>query len=319
MISVGLIGAGKITSGFDYPGSTNILTHANAISNLDEFTISGFYDIDYEAARKASNKWDTKCYKKLEELVIDSDVLCCAVPDRLHVNILHQLVDIKAPKCVICEKPLATKLFEAVEISDKYHRNQVPVIVNYTRRFINGFFQIKKSIEDMGKFILGNCYYGKGLIHNGSHMVNLLDYLLGFSEYEDITVFDIITDFFEGDPSYEFLMNLKRNAKIYFHVIPENITTVFQFDLFFESGRVSYDSILEKIEVYSIKDWEKYSGYTCYRKVGDIKTDRSEAMINLYKDVLETIRNGNSVRSSGDSAVNTLRICDSVIEKMKRV
>lgn len=319
MYKVGIIGAGMIAAGYDDPDMENILTHAHAVCISSKTELVGFFDVDKGKSNAAAKKWNAFVFENIHDLVKESDIVCCATPDQLHYEILKTILsNPEKLRAVICEKPIATNLMQATQIIKACSSFELPVVVNYTRRFLGGFERLKDIASNMGRFIHGNCYYGKGLLHNGSHMVNLLDYIVGIVEYKKLDVIKQINDFYEKDPSIAFFLELEDDARVFFHVIPSTITSVFQFELFFEKGKLFYDSTLEQVKIYGVKEWDMYPGYTCYRETGIIKTERSEAMINLYKDVINVISNGSKSKSDGESAVETLRICDAVRMNAKR-
>lgn len=318
MYKVGIIGAGMIAAGYDDPNSENILTHAHAVGINNKTELIGFFDVNKEKSNAAANKWKALVFESIHDLVKECDIVCCATPDQLHYDTLKAiLLSPEELRAIICEKPIATNLMQATQIIRDYSSLGIPVVVNYTRRFLGGFGTLKDIVGNLGKFILGNCYYGKGLLHNGSHMVNLVDYIIGITGYKKLCTIEQVNDFYEKDPSIAFFLEFGDDARLFFHVIPNTITSVFQFELFFEKGKLLYDSTLEQVKVYEVKEWEKYPGYTHYKEIGIIKTDRSEAMVNLYEDVINVISNGSKSKSDGESAVETLRICDAVRTNVK--
>lgn len=310
-----IIGGGKMACGFDTPDSLDILTHAHAITQSQGFDLVGIYDVDNKKSKLVASKWNTKAFCSLEEVRTKCDVVCCAVPDNAHFDVLRSIVDCKRLVAVICEKPIATKMKDAEEIVSLYKEKKIPIVVNYSRRFMNGFRNIKERIRDCGKLIIGNCYYGKGLFHNGSHMINILDYLIGLDDFNVGDVIGSVDDFEKTDKSIEFYLK-NDNAIIYFHVIPCNITTVFQFELCFENGKISYDDTTEEICFYEITDSSKFAGYTNYTVAGKYKAVRNEALPLLYHDVKELLEGREINYSDGKSAAKTLEKCFMVSENM---
>jgi hypothetical protein len=54
-------------------------------------------------------------------------------------------------------------------------------LVNYSRRYAKGLQSLRQQIlnNDFGKFQGGTGYYGNGLLNNGSHMINLVEFFIG--------------------------------------------------------------------------------------------------------------------------------------------
>jgi predicted dehydrogenase len=182
IFNVLIIGAGNIGAFYDTPDSKNILTHAHAIKEHSGFKLVGFVDNNSERARVAAKIWKTLSFQSINEAFskTDVDVVCVAVPDEFHYTVLKEVV-FRPVKIVLAEKPITKTLFEADEIIALYKQLNVSLLVNYSRRFVPEFQDVKKLIDDQsfGKYVFGNGYYGKGVLHNGSHMINLLEYLIG--------------------------------------------------------------------------------------------------------------------------------------------
>jgi predicted dehydrogenase len=63
--------------------------------------------------------------------------------------------------------------------------NDIQLIVNYMRNSLPDSIEIKSKI-DSGEYaghVKGMVWYAKGLIHNGSHFLNLLKYWMGCRKY----------------------------------------------------------------------------------------------------------------------------------------
>ena len=53
--------------------------------------------------------------------------------------------------------------------------------VNYYRRYSEIYHQLRKIIhKDAGKLVKGVCLYGKGFLQNGSHALDLLNFLFEY-------------------------------------------------------------------------------------------------------------------------------------------
>ena len=80
--------------------------------------------------------------------------------------------------------------------------------MNYTRRFVPEIRSIREAIKsgNYGAFLTGTGYYGKGLLHNGSHMVDLLQFLVG--EVGKVAKVSEIVDFYDHDPSVSALLTM---------------------------------------------------------------------------------------------------------------
>ncbi len=300
-----IIGAGNIGAFFDNPEDEKILTHAHTFYNSDLFNLVGFFDIDYEKAQKASIIWHCKAFKNLNEALNNIDVVCCAVPDEYHFEILKEIANYNV-KFVFAEKPLTKTIKQAEQILDIYTKKNILIQINYTRRFLKEFQELKIYISKCGKLIKGNGYYGKGILHNGSHMIDIIQFLLGdiFSYKTNSKIYD----FYKDDPSVDAELILD-NSKIILQAIDCNIATIFELELFFENARIRIINSGFQIEIYEIQESSIFKGYKNFIKTQTINVDFNNAFINAANNIYNVLENNETILCSGYNAKNVLEIC----------
>lgn len=311
-----VIGAGVIGASYDYPASAEILTHAHAFLANEGFNLCGFVDSDTAKAASAAETWQTKYYKNIEEAFNAQhyDVVSVTVPDEYHYDVLLQLVDYPI-KFVFAEKPLVDNTVQGKEIIRIYEKAQIPILVNYSRRFIPEIERIKHCIQSgkIGRFICGNGYYGKGILHNGSHMVDLLRYLIG--EIVDSRVIKYDFDFYEDDPSVSAVLELADNKLFTLNHVPCNHFTVFEMDLLFENGRVRITDVGQRIEYYDIFQSNTFQGYKFAEKSQEINTTYTKAMYFAVQNIFDYLDKGQALKCSMLDGYKAVEIC----EKLKAV
>lgn len=105
------------------------------------------------------------------------DVVVIATPDNAHYELLKQLVNYSL-KLVICEKPLTTDLNEAREIVGLYKEREIPIMVNYTRRYVPFYDYLKSH----GKPLYGECCFNRGWLHTATHAIDFFN-MVGCDNY----------------------------------------------------------------------------------------------------------------------------------------
>ncbi|MFX1570640.1 MAG: Gfo/Idh/MocA family protein [Promethearchaeota archaeon] len=187
MYSVLIIGAGKQASEADHPNSDKIISFAHAFKKYGQFEVI-FYDIDIQKAYKSAEKWDAHWigdYKK-HLSKYDVDIIVVTTTDETHYEILKDIVYYK-PKLVLTEKPITTNLDQAYEIVELYKNNNIPLMVNYTRRFLPYYQDLKQRYEndEFGELTYYNIIYNRGLLHTGTHGIDFMIWFLGMDRYDD--------------------------------------------------------------------------------------------------------------------------------------
>lgn len=307
MYSVAIIGAGNIAAGFDEPASKKILTHAHAVYDSDFFDLKGFFDVERTKAECASRKWKSDAYDSLEELVTDVDVCVCCVPDKHHKAVLEALLGLDL-KVIITEKPLADNLDDAKELHDCFI-GKTPIAVNYSRRYIPEFQELRKLLPQYGRLLKGIAYYGKGTFHNGSHMVDLLRFLFG--SIGDVKKMNQDLTDKQGDPTCDALLNVG-DSTVYLVGIDSREVTIFELDLLFEKGRIRILDGGQKIEMFEKRASADYVGYYNYTLFKTLDVDYSEALVGLYKNVYGYLINKEELLCSIDDGFEILQVCSKI-------
>lgn len=277
-----IIGAGQIAGGYDEPCAKAVLTHAHAYQNNENIELLGFYDINFEQAQKMAQKWSVKAFQN----PVEADIISICTPDFCHLSSLKIALQLN-PKIIFLEKPLSNSLKEAEEIVEI--SKNVPVLVNFSRRFTPEFQKLAKRIKsgEFGKFRSGFGYYGKGYIHNGSHMRNLLN--LFFGQIKTVTETGSFVDFSENDPTKSVTLTFDE-GEFRMQGVNANDFTLFELDLIFEMGRIKILNSGYDLHIYKVVDNPKYKGYRILELCEEIHTSLDFAMENAVKNIVDYLR-----------------------------
>lgn len=308
-----IIGAGNIGAFFDNSTSKDILTHAHAFTKVKGFKLLGFLDVDYEKAKQAAAIWDAKAFNSIEEVFENNevDIVSICVPDEYHFDIVKKVL-VYEPRLLFLEKPLAKTIDEADKILSLSQKKDIPVLINYSRRFVKEFNDIKVKFDEgeFGNFIGGSAYYGKGILHNGSHLIDFLRYILG--NIESSKVLKSHADFYLDDPSVTGILEFNNNTTMVVHGVPCNHYTIFEIDLLFEKMRFRIVDSGFNIEVYGIEESEKFSGYQMLNKLYEYNTELSIALENAVINIYNYMENKEELRCTIDDAYETMKICENL-------
>ncbi|MDP4176910.1 MAG: Gfo/Idh/MocA family oxidoreductase [Bacillota bacterium] len=306
-----IIGAGKISAFFDKPSLSTIITHSHAFTKNNGFRLLGFLDIDCNKAKLASEIWGGQYFNSLKDAFRKNqiDVVVIAVPDEYHYNVLKEVLEYE-PKIIFLEKPVTKTIKQADEILEIINRKTTEIVVNYSRRFVNEYELIKNEILTgvYGKFSTGTCYYGKGVLHNGSHAVDLIRFLL--SDIKDKYVTASILDYYKDDPSVTAELILENGKKFYLQAIDCNNYTIFGMDLLFEKGRIRFeDSDYLKIEKFSVKENKIFNGYKNLVKTYDYRNENDTAIESAVKNIYNYLVIGEKLKCTFKDGYEVLKVC----------
>jgi predicted dehydrogenase len=311
-----IIGAGNIGAFFDTPGAYDILTHAHAYKKFEGFNLLGFVDTDMGKAKKAVSLWGGSFFHCLEKAFDESivDVVSVAVPDEQHYEVLLKLSEFPV-KCVFAEKPLTKKLEEAEDIVRIYKEKNIGLVVNYGRRFVPEFERIRDDIHQgiYGGYVSGAGFYGKGINHNGSHLIDLLRYFIG--EIQDSYVTDYLFDFYDDDPSVSCILTLDNDKKFYLQHIDCNLFSIFELDMFFEKKRIRIKELGFVIEKYDVRESDIFTGYKNMVETGENRTSLGKAMYYAVKNIYDFLTEGAIIKCSVFDGYKAVEVCTEIVKK----
>jgi predicted dehydrogenase len=298
--SVLIIGAGNIGAFFDTPQSPLVLTHAHAYSRHPGFTLTGFVDADYSRSQQAAAVWGGEAFLSVEEAFRhnDIDLAVIAAPDDCHYSLLKQLAEFSL-KLVVAEKPITKTIGEANEIINLYRDKGISLAINYTRRYVPEFNSLRERIRagEYGDYLTGSGYYGKGTLHNGSHMVDLLRFLLG--EITDAQPLNQVYDFYPDDPSCSISLRLDSGAPFFMQAIDCRCYTIFELDLLFARQRIRLTDAGVRIESHEPCDNKIFAGYRNLAPAHIQQTRMDDALIAAATNFHDHLSTGAPLLCSG--------------------
>lgn len=313
--SVLIIGAGKIGAFFDAPGSEHVLTHAHAFSRHQGFKLMGFVDADHEQAKRAAQVWGCEAFASISAAFENSriDAAVVAVPDDAHYSLLKELADFPL-RLVLAEKPLTKSVRESQEVIQLYRNQGITLAMNYMRRYVPEFLDLKRKIAsgNFGRFLVGTGYYGKGTLHNGTHMIDLLRFLLG--DIAQTRTLSCIYDCYDDDPSCSAELAMTNGGQFLMQAVDCRCHTLFELDLLFESQRVRMVDSGFAMEMYSVKDSELYSGYRNLCLLEIQSTSLGKALLFAVENIHEHLASGVPVLCSGIDGLIAQQISSSIFE-----
>lgn len=307
---VAIIGAGRIGALLDDPLSPNILTHAHGYKACAGFELAGFVDQDPHRAEAAAARWGGDIFASIESLFARQtiDVVSICVPDELHYETLLALAE-KPVKLIFLEKPAVRTEEEAEVVRALYGKLPTRVLVNYTRRFVPEIRKIREAIKhgDYGAFLTGTGYYGKGLLHNGSHLVDLLRFLVG--EVGEVDKISETVDYYDQDPSVSALLTLRNGGVFFLHHIDCRKFDIFELDLTFERKRIRICELGTVIEEYSVGDNGVFKGYRTLNKDAAYATEHRRAMYHAVANIRNNLDGDEPLACTLEEALAAVQTC----------
>ena len=312
-----IIGCGRIGTSFDSLDSVNILTHAKAYTLHPKIRLASVMDIDHKIAKDAGDKWRCGYYTDFHQMIREQqpDILSICVPDELHYEYLIKCLDVQ-PKAVVAEKPLTLNIKETQTIVEKYQNANIPLFVNYSRRYSSFLQSLKCRIEkgDLGRILNTTFKYTKGILHNGSHAVDIANFLFG--KFLSGKILNSTIDYSENDPTLSVILQYTKCPEVFFMACDERLYSVFEVDIMAEYGRIVFSQGVSR--EYDVRKSPVFKGYNDLVFVKEENTDENSAVFNLGVNVVQHLDYGKKIICSGNDALLAQKICSELIESWNR-
>ena len=183
--SVLLVGLGAIGVGYDLGTAlgAQVYTHARAFSLHPSFRLVGGVDTDEARRARFTAEYGAPAFASVEEALAarPAKLVVIATPSDSHGEVVERVLAARAPRMLLCEKPLAPAPAAARAMIAACAAHGTELCVNYFRRSLPGAIEVRRrlqagEIEAGGKAV---SWYTKGFVHNGSHFLDLLQFWLG--------------------------------------------------------------------------------------------------------------------------------------------
>lgn len=120
--------------------------HVNVLSGLPTHQFIGIYDANYERASEIAEKFETRAFKSLDQLISKVDAVTIAVPTNLHYE--TAMAALKAGKHVLVEKPITENTEQARELVDLAAEKKLVLQVGHVERFNGAVMELHKIVTE---------------------------------------------------------------------------------------------------------------------------------------------------------------------------
>ncbi len=303
MLNVALIGIGNIGLLYDqdFEDTSKALSHIKAIYLHKKFTLKYAVDINnshLETVKKVFPK--VIFYKNYKKLVDkrDIDILVIATPTSTHFQIINDFKKNINVKSIFIEKPLFLNNSE-YDTLPQVLKNKI--MVNYLRRFDTNILKLKKQIKNkkfgsVQKIVINYC---KGIKNNGSHMIDMINFLFENPKIISSKILSHTKGFNKEDLTYDIFIKIQYQNQIiplYFLGLDHTLYNIIEQNIYFEKKIVKYINSKSAIEYFDIvpdKNFDQYKVSSHIPKIKNVKTTTlmTEAYNTLYKMLYKNKKN----------------------------
>ena len=317
MIRVLIIGCGNIAGGFDATREAGAppLTHAGAYARHGGFSIVGCVDPDAARREAFMRRWAVpQGYASMDEARaagMRADVVSVCSPTASHYDDVIAALGL-SPRLIFCEKPVATSAAATAALAERCAAAGVPLAVNHTRRWDPEVTRLAAELRSgaWGAVRSAIGVYTKGVLNNGSHMIDLLHLLLGRLElrYASGEMHDALAD----DPSVAALLSAADGATVQLACGNAGDYALFELRLVTEKGVIAMEDGGMRWHTRLAQASPMFAGYRTLadseRRAGGL----AQAMLRAAGEIHEFLARGGALSSTVANALEAQKVCEAI-------
>lgn len=337
-----IVGCGNIAGGFDAERAADLppLTHAGAFSRHGGFQLTACVEPDADRRQAFMRRWGVQqghadlAAVQAQHGLTDRpdlpnlpdfphpqdagrfDVISLCSPTAAHAPQIEAALALR-PRLIFCEKPVTPTLAQTQALVQRCAAAGVPLAVNHTRRWAPDVqrlaAELRSGVWGPVRSVVGT--YNKGVLNNGSHMVDLLHQLLGplTLQYAGRAQADHWSD----DLSVPAVLQSASGVEVHLNTAHAADGAIFELQIFTASAVIAMEDGGQQWRVRRYVDSPHFKHYRVpdsgERSAGSYLQATARAVDNLYQHLTQ----GQALASTGDTALAAQRLCDEILRRAR--
>ena len=317
MLKTAIIGCGNIAGFLDVPDQEGILTHAHAYAKHEQTDLVAVCDPLLESRRSFVQTWGENIhhYDSFKTLLASHtiDMVSICSPTNFHFEAMVLALKDKHIQTIICEKPFIHTQDELDKLKILMPIHPKKILINFMRRFDPSIQKIHHFITNktFGQIISFNGKFTKGLYHNGSHMLELIEHLCG-----DITALSSHNLRKDGDDFYgNFILDCSDIEGVLQNFSGDNYA-LFELEIVLSKGRILIKDSGHTIQIQTVEPSQKYKGYFNLKQTDTLDDTMNQ---NLYNTIDFALKENTDVFNKHLSLSQKLLDIKNHLEDKKRL
>lgn len=298
----------------------DVFTHAHAYSASSRTELVALCDIDAEKLRAAGARWNvTSLFDNPREMMerVSPELVSICTPTQTHLPVARDLLDAdNKPVAILCEKPLASTVDQAEQLTLLAADKGVVLATIYMRRYAENFRALKSLLEsgELGRVRGVSGWYPGGTFHNGTHWFDMFRWLIGEAE----SVHGLNTLGEKGDdPTLDVAITGREGILATLRACDAKNFTLFEMDIVLDRGRVQIIDSGHEIMVSRAEPSGRYSGYTELQPTGLNLGHRRNLLLNAVEDMVDAVTLHRAPACTGVDGLAAMRIADAAAQSVK--
>lgn len=240
-----VVGCGRVGLAWERPEEPQPkpATHAGAFGRHPRVELAAVADLKPEALALARGLFPgVATFTDYRELLADvrPEIVAVATHEDAHLEIVEACAGLGV-RAVVCEKPIARAVEDARRMIDVCARAGVLLFVNHTRRFDPAVRRVRDELAAgaIGQVVQATCYYTNGLFNTGTHLVDLLRFLLDSDVRWVLAVGNAQGAVPRGDVGVDALIEFASGARAALQCLDRDDYRIFDVHLYGRAGTLA--------------------------------------------------------------------------------
>ena len=323
-----IIGCGSIgglkEDKYDRPNGKNILTLAHAFYNNSNTNKLIFYDKNINKAKQAAIKWNGFYCTNLKFAITDffPEIIVIAVNTKYHEEVLWEIYKLLnecilntktnnsyKPQLMIVEKPFTTNYEEALNISINFESINVPIMIDYSRRFDPTIQKLQRKIfnRDLDPIYNAVLTYTRGFKRDASHGIDLFNYLFGKClGGQLLNKNNSFCDFSKEDPTYAAYLSYEQCPHVFLVPVDGRDYDIFDLTIYAKKSKHVFTDHGKRYMSYLARPELTYGNYDSMstEPIYTEETSLTSSLSLLTKNAFDFIHKGSKLLCTDRNAIN---------------
>ncbi len=317
MLKAGIIGCGEIAGGYDrtVPPQWSA-THAGAYYICPATTLVAAADPDKNILKAFQKKWGVqRVYEAYENMLTTEslDLVSICLPTHYHFAATKSAL-LNNVRAVFLEKPIARTLNEAQALMTEFEDRTISV--NYFRRWNTSLNQFASDLKNdiYGLPVQATIRYTKGIMVNGSHLVDMCRWFFG----EPVS-HTIIRRYGPGDdPGIDFFLRFEKKLVVYFLHVPDVDYVFVDVDILTEKGRCIIGQRGQLMTTYDVESEPYYQKFNILKQIDETETGWRDCSTRAIQELVDCIYTGEKTSCTLEDGFKTFSICHQILSESEK-
>lgn len=304
-----------------------------ALQNWKKYVDRHFSQVTFNKDKKVKTFSD----KQIDEMFdkCNPEIAIIAVNEDSHLETALKVIS-KKPKLVVLEKPVALNTSEGKKIVKAAEKNEVPVLVNHERRFASDYKLAKEYMTRIGSvqkinasLFSGMRLYdpkaektgGYSLLHDGTHLVDIVMYLLealGDSKLKHPVITGLFKDEKEKKVIRGFTANYSTKQCPDISILMSGRSRYFGFevDVIGTEGKICIGN--GHANFFKREESNLYTGFYSLKEDRAVKVSKKTGYFaNMIQNGVNYLDGKEELRSTLETGMNALKVLEDIKAKIK--